>query len=211
MILIGQFDSPFVRRVGITLETYGLAYEHRPWAVFGDADRLSQINPLIRVPTLVMDDGVVLVEASTILDTLDHMAPEGATLIASTGHARRDVLRVCAYAGGISDKTVSLFYEQNFHATPSAELLTRLDSQIRRTIDMLEAERAVIASPWWFGDSLTHADIAVASTLRHLSESQTGRIQLSDWPSLAAHCAQCEALPVFQKISQPFVFTPAKS
>ena len=63
LILIGQFDSPFVRRVAIALNLYGMAYEHRPWSVFGDADKIAPFNPLIRVPTLVLDSGDVLSKA----------------------------------------------------------------------------------------------------------------------------------------------------
>lgn len=211
MILIGQFDSPFVRRVGIALETYGLDYEHRPWAVFGDAEKLAEINPLIRVPTLVLDDGVVLVETLAILDALDEQVADDLVLMARSGPLRRAALRVCAFAGGISDKAVALFYEQNFHDAPNAALLTRLDSQLRRTLDMLDAERAAGASAWWLGEALTHADIAVAATLRHLGETQAGAFRLEDWPALARHCAHCEALPVFQKISQPFTFARGKS
>ena len=55
MILIGQYDSPFVRRVGIALTLYELPFEHRPWSTFGDADKLRPYNPLTRVPTLVLD------------------------------------------------------------------------------------------------------------------------------------------------------------
>ena len=54
MILIGQFDSPFVRRVGVALTLYGMAFEHRPWSVFGDAEAIAAYNPLRRVPTLVL-------------------------------------------------------------------------------------------------------------------------------------------------------------
>src|ERR1700753_3993842 len=57
MILIGQYDSPFVRRVGIALTTYGVAFEHRPWSTFGDVDKIATLNPLRRVPTLGWDDG----------------------------------------------------------------------------------------------------------------------------------------------------------
>ena len=70
MILIGQFDSPFVRRVGIALELYGLAFEHRPWSVFGDTDLIRPYNPLTRVPTLVLDNGEALIESHSILDYL---------------------------------------------------------------------------------------------------------------------------------------------
>jgi hypothetical protein len=48
MILIGQYDSPFVRRVAIAMRLYGFAYEHRPWSTFADADKLSVYNPLHR-------------------------------------------------------------------------------------------------------------------------------------------------------------------
>jgi glutathione S-transferase len=46
MIFIGQYDSPFVRRVGIALTLYGFAFEHRPWSAFGDAGRLQELNPI---------------------------------------------------------------------------------------------------------------------------------------------------------------------
>ena len=68
MILIGQYDSPFVRRVGIALTLYGLPFEHRPWSIFADADQIRPYNPLTRVPTLVLDDGDVLIESHHILD-----------------------------------------------------------------------------------------------------------------------------------------------
>ena len=65
MILIGQYDSPFVRRVGIALTLYGMAFEHRPWSVFGDTEKIRPYNPLVRVPTLVLDDGEVLIISTT--------------------------------------------------------------------------------------------------------------------------------------------------
>lgn len=74
MILIGQYDSPFVRRVAVALQLYGFSYEHRPWSVFGDADRVAAVNPLRRVPTLITDDGEALLESSAILDWLDELA-----------------------------------------------------------------------------------------------------------------------------------------
>ena len=48
MILIGQYDSSFVRRVGIALRIYELAFEHRPWSVFSDRERVQAFNPLMR-------------------------------------------------------------------------------------------------------------------------------------------------------------------
>ena len=73
MILIGQYDSPFVRRVGITLRLYGIAFDHRPLSAFSDTAALAALNPLLRVPALVLPDGFVLTDSHMILDYLDGM------------------------------------------------------------------------------------------------------------------------------------------
>jgi glutathione S-transferase len=80
MILIGQYDSPFVRRTAIALRLYGLPFEHRPWSTFGEADKIAPYNPLRRVPTLVLDGGETLIESFAILDYLDELVgPDKAT------------------------------------------------------------------------------------------------------------------------------------
>ena len=73
MILIGQYGSPFVRRVAMALGLYGIRYEHRPWSTFGDAGCIAPFNPLRRVPTLVLDSGEALIESGAILDYLDEL------------------------------------------------------------------------------------------------------------------------------------------
>ena len=104
MILIGQFDSPFVRRVGIALRLYDLPFEHRPWSTFGDADKIAPYNPLRRVPTLVLDDGEVLIESTAILDHLDETVGPSRAMIAENGPRRREALKVRALATGpVSD------------------------------------------------------------------------------------------------------------
>src|SRR5437016_3959240 len=110
MILIGQYDSPFVRRVGIALTLYGLPFEHRPWSVFGDAEKIRPLNPLVRVPTLVLEDGEVLIESHSILDHLDSLVPIDRRLFPAAEPARRQALKVAALATGLGDKAVSLFY-----------------------------------------------------------------------------------------------------
>src|SRR5499427_1644563 len=81
MFLIGQYDSPFVRRVAIAMRLYGIAFEHRPWSTFGDAELIAPYNPLRRVPTLVLDSGEALIESTAILDYLDEtVGPERAML-----------------------------------------------------------------------------------------------------------------------------------
>src|SRR3978361_2444326 len=96
MFLIGQYDSPFVRRVAIALRLYGLPFEPRPWSTFGDADKIAPYNPLRRVPTLVLDDGEVLIESTAILDHLDETVGPARAMIADSGDLRPAALKVCA-------------------------------------------------------------------------------------------------------------------
>ena len=205
MLLIGQFDSPFVRRVGIALRLYGLPYEHRPWSTFGDADRILPYNPLRRVPTLVLDDGEALIESGAILDHLDEMAGPAIALVARSGPERRRALKVCALAMGLADKAVSLFYERTFHPQASQLWIDRCRAQIGDVLAALEASRAAGSSSWWLGRDIGHADIAVACALRFARDAHPDLVDLAAFPALAAHAARCEALPVFQEISQPFI------
>ena len=204
MILIGQFDSPFVRRVGIALEVYAIPYEHRPWSVWGDAEAIARYNPLRRVPTLVLDDGESLIESAVILEALDERVGPERALLPRHGPLRRAGLRIAALACGLADKAVSLFYEQHLHPVASEKWVARCRTQIGEVLAMLESDRATRSSTYWFGESLTHADIAVACVLRFTSESHPGAFNLNAYPALATHSARCEQLPVFKKISQPF-------
>ncbi len=205
MILIGQYDSSFVRRVGIALTLYGLPYEHRPWSVFGDADRLRQLNPLVRVPTLVLDDGEVLIESHSIIDYIDSLVPPEKALFPREEPARHRALKIAALATALADHTVSLFYELRMHATVSDAFVSRRRSQITAALAALEADRANRTGDYWFGNRIGHADIAVACALRHATDSHPDLMSLDGLPALAAHLARMEALPVFQAISQPFI------
>jgi glutathione S-transferase len=205
MILIGQYDSPFVRRVAIALRLYGVAYEHRPWSTFGDADRIAPFNPLRRVPTLVLDDGEALIESGAILDYLDELVGPSRAMIAESGAVRRHALKICALATGLADKAVSLVYERVLHQTTSEQWIARCRSQIGDVLGVLEASRAANPSRFWFGDAIGHADIAVACALRFTREAHPGLFDEQRWPRLAGHATTCEALPEFQAIVQPFI------
>ena len=205
MILIGQYDSGFVRRVGIALRLYGIAFEHRPWSVFGDAERLKDIHPLVRVPTLVLDDGDVLYDSHAMIDYLDRLVGPERALLPQTEPERHWALAVISLATGIIDKGVSRFYEQRLHDVVSPTLMTRVTGQMTGALMALEKDRARRRTAYWFGESFSHADIAVACMWRHMNEAHPDLFEGAPYPALAAHAAAMEALPVFQEISQPFI------
>jgi glutathione S-transferase len=198
MKLIGQYDSPFTRRVGITMTLYGLAFEHSTWSVFGNADELGKVNPLIRVPTLVLDNSEALIETSAIVDYLDSLVPTEKRLLPQHNPERYRVQQTVSFASGVSDMAVRLFYEQRLHDVPSAAFVSRVTKQITQTL-------AVIEQGLPRSGPMTQADIAITCMYRHLSECHPALTTRGLYPNIEKHCAHREAQQVFIAISQAFI------
>src|ERR1700730_9801806 len=98
MLLIGQYDSPFVRRAAIALRLYELPFEHQPWSTFGEGDQIAPYNPLRRVPSLFLGSREVLIRSPALLNYLDEWVGPGKAMIADHGPQRRQGLRICALA-----------------------------------------------------------------------------------------------------------------
>lgn len=204
-ILIGQYDSPFVRRVGLALRLYGMPFRHEPWSSFGDMDKLRVHNPLTRVPTLVLEDGVALSDSHLILGYLDGLVGPERALWPAAGPDLAEAYRITGLATGLCDKAVSLFYEIRLHETTSDLWRERCLRQMLGALAALEAGRAARSATYWFGGAVTHADIAVAAAMRFAAEVHGARIDFGQFSALRAFSERMEALPVFREISQPFV------
>jgi glutathione S-transferase len=211
MILIGQYDSPFVRRVGIALRHYGIAFEQRAWGVFRDAEQIAAWNPLRKVPTLVLDDGTALAESFVCLEWIDGRVAEEQggdsplLLLARSGAARSAGLRVCGFAVGVMEKAVSLVYERLLRDEPSPEWSERCERQVRGALSLLEGERVVQRSAYWLGDRISHADVAVTCATTFLEEAHPGFLADGELPALRELARRCEARPEFRDVRQPFV------
>ena len=203
MFLIGQYDSPFVRRVAIAMRLYGITFDHKPWSTFGDADKIAPYNPLRRVPTLVLDDGEALIESTIILDYLDELARSDKAMLPRGGVERRRHLRICALASGLGDKAVSLLYERVLRKEQLALWVERCQAQIADVLKVLEAERAKVTTPYWLGTRIGHADVAVACVVRFTREAHPQLFDPAHYPALNAHAERCEALAPFKEIVQP--------
>lgn len=204
MILIGQYDSSFVRRIGIALVLYGIPFEHRPWSTFSDKEKIRPINPLMRVPTLVLDDEDVLFDSHLIIAHLENFVAPEHSLWPDSEPDRHRALAIAGLATGVADKGVSLFYEQRLHSEISTLWVERCRAQISGALSVLEEDRAERQSPYWFGATVGHADIAVACAIRHVTESLPDIVAIQDYPELRLHCERLEAMPVFREISQAF-------
>lgn len=211
MILIGQFDSPFVRRVGIALRWYGLAFEHRPYAAFRDAELIAEFNPLRKVPTLVLDDGTVLTESFVCLEHIDERAATehgddwDRLLLPRRGHSRTQGLRLCALATGTMDKMVTLIYERLVRDQRDDAWIGRCTGQVLDTLAYLDGVRAELPGPYHLGARLSHADIAISCAYTLMSEALPDLLATRDFPALTAHAEHFESLPEFSATRQAFV------
>ncbi|HTT97910.1 MAG TPA: glutathione S-transferase family protein [Rhizomicrobium sp.] len=104
MILVGQYDSPYSRRVAISLMVLGIPYRHDTRSVFADFDSMRKTNPLGRIPSLILDDGTVLVDSAAILDWIDETVGPARALLPPSGIPRRAALQRIALANGAVDK-----------------------------------------------------------------------------------------------------------
>lgn len=97
MKLIGMLDSPFVRRVAISLQLLGLRFEHQSVSVFRGFNDFALINPVVKAPTLLCDGGEVLMDSTLILEYAEALA-RPRTLLPSTLQALQHELRLIGLA-----------------------------------------------------------------------------------------------------------------
>jgi glutathione S-transferase len=207
MLLIGMFDSPFVRRVAITMKLLDMPFEHANWSIGRDFDRIREYNPLGRVPTLVLRGGESLMESSAILDYLDEAAGVERALLPPAGPDRRQALKLMAMATGAAEKGVLQVYEGVFRPEekrhrPWLERLRVQMSSSLAAIDRCAGERG--ASQWLVGKRMTQADITAACVFTFLNDTLKVAADRVMFQSLATLAARCESLPAFQDTRVPF-------
>ncbi|MGC0150867.1 glutathione S-transferase [Chromobacterium vaccinii] len=202
MKLIGMLDSPYVRRVAISLQLLDLPFEHQPLSVFSAFDRFREINPVVKAPTLVCDDGTVLMDSTLILQYAEAVAP-GRSLLPSEPRCLLRSLRVTGLALAACEKSVQIVYERKLRPEDARyqPWLERIGGQLLSAYDELEHE---FASGWpdIDGGAIDQAALSTAVAW-HFSRRMAADIVPEDrYPALAALSARAEALAAFR--SAPF-------
>jgi len=198
MILIGQYDSPFVRRVAVTLHCYEIPFQRRVLSVFTDFDVMLTINPLGKVPVLQLDDGERLFDSRAILDYLDSLVAPDRRLAPSSEPLRRTVLRIDAVATGLAEKLYERGYEyaRRDPAKRDPAIVARVERQIDSALSWLER---LVPSPWLLGDQMSRADVTTAIAFAYMIEKHHSFLDRRPSPVLDAHCRYCETLSPFAR------------
>jgi len=208
MQLVGMLVSPYVRRSAIALRLLGIPFEHHSISVLSDPAAFSRINPVMKVPTLVLDDGSQLLDSSLIIDYALSLAGPGAhPLLPAEPGARLRVLRGVGLALAASEKTVQVVYEHRLRPEDKRHgpWLERVRSQLQAACRQLEHE---CATAGWALDPadearLDLAGLSAAVAWTFMLHAQPQVVDPADFPHLAAWTARAETLPAFRAYSYP--------
>ena len=198
MQLIGMLDSPYVRRSAVSMALLGFKFEHRPVSVFRHMDAFKPINPLVKAPTLVCDDGTVLHDSNLILQYVESLATPKSLWPRDAG-ALVQALRITANALVAMEKTVQCVYEQQQRPPEKQHQpwLDRVTSQLQAACDLIEADVAKAGSAYLVGNTLTQADVSVVIAWGFTQFTQADRAPKSRYPAITAFAMRMETLPEF--------------
>jgi glutathione S-transferase len=198
MILVGQYDSPFVRRIAVALHVYGLPFERNTMSVFADADQMRTINPLGRIPSLILDGGETLIDSWAIHDYLDDIAPTDRRLTPERGADRRRVLYLTALATGAVDKAGAIVYEKTVRP-PDKRYQPWIDRCRTQLETALKELNGAAGEGWLVQDRLTQADIMLGALTWYVGERVPEISMRAAFPSLWRHYGRMMALDDFVK------------
>ena len=209
MRLIGNFLSPYTRRVAVSLYILEMPFELEELFVFKQPDVVRRHNPLVRIPVLVLDDGANLVESTAILDEIDRIVGPERSLTPSGGLQRRRVVQTTAIALGCAEKAQWAFYEGRISVRPEEKIhapwIEHNDNQVLGGFDHLNVAASEISEGGWIAGTpnISQADVttAVAYTFANTVRPNLGLAER--FPQLSRFAGRCEALPAFLKTPVP--------
>lgn len=198
MKLIGMLDSPYVRRVAISLLRLGLPFEHEPLSVFRTYEAFSRINPVVKAPTLVCDDGTVLMDSSLIIDYAEALA-RPRSLLPTEPAARAHELRRVGLALAAMEKAVQRVYEDGLRPSEKRHepWVARVMGQLQAAFAGLEAEFAR-QPPAVGADTIGQAGISTAVAWDFTQRMLPQALAPQQHPALVDFSAAAEALPAFR-------------
>lgn len=198
MKLIGMLDSPYVRRVAISLQLLDLPFEHQSLSVFRTFDEFSRINPVVKAPTLVCDDGTVLMDSTLILQYAEALT-HPRSLVPREPAALAHTLRTVGLALVACEKSVQIVYERGLRPAEKQHQpwVARVTGQLLAACDGLEAQLA--SHPLLLTrTALDQAGVSTAVAWAFIQNMLPEVVPASRYPNLVAFSQAAEALPEFR-------------
>jgi glutathione S-transferase len=195
MQLIGTYYSPFARRVAAALISRGIPYEHDALNGYTDPVRARSLNPVGKVPVLVIDQGEHLIDSAAILDHINERVGADAALVPHSGPDRRAVLRLSAIAATLCEQCTAASLEGR--RVPNEAVIDGYKLSIRGGLGALDAAsgpRGLIG-----GKPLSIATISAIVAFDYASMMLPELQPAGIAPSLAAVAAALADEPAFKR------------
>ncbi|WP_072386524.1 glutathione S-transferase family protein [Hyphomicrobium sp. CS1BSMeth3] len=189
MKLIGRYDSPYVRRVGVTLHVLEQPFEHVPLSPFSQVIEFRKHAAIGRMPVLILDSGETLIESAAILDHLDEIAGPSAALIPSGGPERRRSLKILACATAACDKAIAINYERR---RPVERILDDWIERCRTQLDAAFAELESFHLELRGHRRLQQIEITTACAYAYVRRVEPDAVQAKRYPWLERLSSACE-------------------
>ena len=201
MKLIGSLTSPYARKVRIVLAEKKIEYEFvvdSPWT---PESNVPNVNPLGKIPVLVLDDSTIIFDSRVIVEYIDSVAPNN-KLMPESNRERVEVKRWCAVADGICDAAALIFLEKKRpQEQQSADWITRQHDKIARGIDYMAKQLG--DGSWCMGTHFSLSDVGAGCTLGYIAL----RFPEIDWqvkhPNLARLYVKLMLRPAFAETAPP--------
>ena len=166
MKLIGSLTSPFVRKVQIVLAEKKIEYEFEVDSPWTPESKVPNINPLGKIPVLVLDDSTVLFDSRVIVEYVDSVAPNN-KLMPESNRERAEVKRWGAVADGICDAAALIFLERKRpEAQQSASWIARQEDKIVRGLEYMSEQLG--EGNWCMGTHFSLSDVGAGCALGYL-------------------------------------------
>ena len=184
MKLIGSLTSPFVRKVRIVMAEKKLDYQfvlENVWT----SDAILKMNPLGKVPCLVMEGADALFDSRVIVEYLDTLSPVG-KLIPPGSRDRAGIKTWEALADGLLDASILARLEATWAGRSEAQRSQAwIDRQLDKVLVSLKyMSQGLGDKPYCVGIYLTLADIAVGCALGYLDFRFPEIDWRTDYPNL---------------------------
>lgn len=198
MKLIGMLDSPYVRRVAICLKLLKLEFEHQSISVFSSYGAFAKINPVVKAPTLILDNGQRVMDSTVILQYVTTLASPNQQIFPVQPDQCLRAARLTGLALAACEKSSQIIYEHNLRPTEKQyqPWVERVTAQLLAAYRELE-EEFVSNPPQVEAHLLTAADVTVAVAWKFTQMFLAEVVTKAAHPQLQAFSEAAEKLPVF--------------
>lgn len=198
-----MLDSPYVRRVAISLKAMEFSFEHQQLSVFNDVEKMQAVNPLMKAPSLITDEGTLLIDSTLILEYLDRKCSADCSLFPKDLEQFTKSQYLIGIALTLCDKAVQLFMEYNRRPPEKfyKEWADRIDEQLHIGLKLLDQQVTINNMGYLVDTRVMLADITIAVAIKYIKKKLPDLYQKHVSEKIKQFSSEMEATPLFREFN----------